>query len=735
MSIPKVPPQPRPAHLQPQPQIQPQTQTQLQLQLQVHVPLGPVSVNVLNWNIMTPELMAMAMGELAQTPQEHGNEFPLENDAPDDAMDFVQDALAGPERVENLARATAPLFHRRLVKKSKFVSLPLEIHLQICEWLSVSDILALRRTSKDMYRVTRSGGLWLSALKRLNLLLPVLPPTSKYLYGEIKPFMAEYLTMRSVYLHENFTYRQLTGSLVRQDSYDQITDIRILPGARFIAVLTENMHGEVYLSLWELKLFKGGSRLPLVKVKMEEKQEVFEVAYGTAQNELHLFIALAGPAIQNETTLQFMTRVSIVGISLELLEELADRNQSKDSFAAIMEECIKPFTVLYETSIAEKVHQVVMCDVQHTVLPNTLMIALVCRPRLIMFDYPELRSRNNHTGFSSFLSLGIPEVVNAVLPSSIWKIKLLPWQECVLVSQIVIDVNGKDLQTVGFSLFRLPQIGQTVNKPPAIQAQYLYGLSVTGIYFSNLEEAWFSALRNPDKMLDSRFHSAPAPLSIFVTTKGPNGLVHLMMHPTAVPDEIISVRQGRGHVAKFKYQFPWEVIRRETWRNDEMSFCNILPGAFFSLLILRPPKSCALDKLGPGTSREISSILGYRSQVRQYRLASATTTGAYVRENMEYVLEESGYAHPWDHPDLVLPGDFRYNGSPRRPFCLSALSAPSIDPSVSVDFKKGVTAIAFDESTGILCYGIDQDSQLRFLDFGGEFRDEIKFTWIPENDD
>lgn len=198
------------------------------------------------------------------------------------------------------------------------------------------------------------------------------------------------------------------------------------------------------------------------------------------------------------------------------------------------------------------------------------------------------------------------------------------------------------------------------------------------------------------------------------------------MHPTALPDEIIPVREGKGHVTKFKYDFPLEAIRQETWSKDSMTYCEILPGAFFSLVYTRPPLSCALDKLGIGVSKEISRILGYRTTMRQYRLASVTTTGVYIRNNMEYVLEEVGSVHLWDQPSTLLPGDSEVRDYGRRPYYPLAVSVPLLDPMVAADLKRGVVTIGFDESTGILCYSVDKDTRLRFVDFGGRFRDELE---------
>lgn len=153
-----------------------------------------------------------------------------------------------------------------------------------------------------MNKVTRNGTIWLSAMKRLSLVLPSLPPTSRHLYGEIKPFMAEYLVTRSIYMHENFVFRPLTGSLVHQDTYDQVLEVRILPGSKFIVTLSQDCHGEAYVSLWEMKLYKGGARTPLTKTHLNRKPELFEATYGTFNNELHIFLTFTTPPIQNETT-------------------------------------------------------------------------------------------------------------------------------------------------------------------------------------------------------------------------------------------------------------------------------------------------------------------------------------------------------------------------------------------------------------------------------------------------
>lgn len=114
--------------------------------------------------------------------------------------------------------------------------------------------------------------------------------------------MAEYLVLRSMYLHENFTFNRLTGSLARQETCDRILDLRILPGSRFIIIMTQNSHGEVCASVWDLKLYRGGARLPLARLKLNGKPDLFEASYGTLFNKLHILIACVNPPVKNDAT-------------------------------------------------------------------------------------------------------------------------------------------------------------------------------------------------------------------------------------------------------------------------------------------------------------------------------------------------------------------------------------------------------------------------------------------------
>lgn len=208
-----------------------------------------------------------------------------------------------------------------------------------------------------------------------------------------------------------------------------------------------------------------------------------------------------------------------------------------------------------------------------------------------------------------------------------------------------------------------------------------------------------------------------------------------MMHPTALTDEVVPVRGGKGHVTKFRYDLPFQIVKRTRWKWDDATFCDILPGAFFSFAFMRSPTSTALDKFGLGVAKAILRIVGYKFIPGQYQLASATTTGAYIRHHMGYVLEESGCFHAWDCPDMCpivfVPGvDFGATFL-RRHAAYSSVRSLNVDPSFLADMEKGVVALAFDESTGVVCYSVDHDTRMRFVDFGGRFEGAICTTPQP----
>lgn len=218
--------------------------------------------------------------------------------------------------------------------------------------------------------------------------------------------------------------------------------------------------------------------------------------------------------------------------------------------------------------------------------------------------------------------------------------------------------------------------------------------------------------------------------------KGSNGLIHIMMHPTALPDEVVPIREGQGHVTRYRYNLPFQMVKRTRWKWDDATFCDILPGAFFSFAFMRSPTSTALDKYGLGVTRAISRVVGYKFVPGQYKLASVTTTGAYTRHHMGYILEESDCFHAWDCPDrcpfVVVPGTDVGTTFRRKLITNSPARSLNVDPSFLEDMKKGVVALAFDESTGVVCYSVDQDTRLRFVDFGGRFDGAICTTPQPD---
>lgn len=110
----------------------PQAQPNLQ---ETRFNLGSVNMSVFTWDILTPEIMEIMMAR--------AREAIAANSQPNVTSPPGEQTEQQPDHASNSVQTIRRVF----LRQSKFVAFPLEIHLKICEWLSVRDILSLRKVS------------------------------------------------------------------------------------------------------------------------------------------------------------------------------------------------------------------------------------------------------------------------------------------------------------------------------------------------------------------------------------------------------------------------------------------------------------------------------------------------------------------------------------------------------------------------------------------------------------
>jgi hypothetical protein len=91
--------------------------------------------------------------------------------------------------------------------------------------------------------------------------------------------------------------------------------------------------------------------------------------------------------------------------------------------------------------------------------------------------------------------------------------KLLPFQNCVLIARVYCE-NANPTYSLYFSLelCDIPALGVHLKQAEPRAHQYIDQLSVEGVRFSDLENSWFSSLRNPRGLLNAPENDEPPPI-------------------------------------------------------------------------------------------------------------------------------------------------------------------------------------------------------------------------------
>ncbi|KAF8516157.1 hypothetical protein BU17DRAFT_92988 [Hysterangium stoloniferum] len=601
-----------------------------------------------------------------------------------------------------------------------FIEIPLEVFLHISEWLSVRDVLALRMTCKKVAHFTRDSKVWSSLLGRLSIVLPVLPATHRNFFGGITAETYEWLVTRGLYLSDNWNRTCPRVSLRCFEAFSTIIEMKFLPGGKYLVTVMKGPRDIGYaLVLWDLE--HKNSQIPLAKLDSPEPFMNLDVKYGLIDEATSIIVAFSRPAVETATgygiplsfavvlVVTFLTSnrvstdISVYSLPLPLMEEIAANEWTLETLEVDKVHCC----AILSRKVSWNVSQLALGD-----FGGDIGLAVLCRPHSILF-YCVYEAT-----FSSLLLDTIPITMGPDVGTSIFKIKLLPGQNRVLVARVYCE-NANPTYSLYFSLelCDIPALGVYLERPKPRVHQYIDRLNIDGVHFSDMEESWFSSLRNPRGLLNSPENDEPPPISIFITSYDPRGVLHLFLRPVEVPGKCTIVQHGdiRRVIPRYEYQLPALCVSRQTW-SDSFSCAKILPGVFRSVIWMHPHGKPGKEHLGKGAG--VLRMLMYKTVVSDYGgYATSHTTGA--------CMTEKGWPEgPMEVQEEI--GGMNENIDPGR-----SLRIPSLPGAIEGDMVAGTTATAFDESTGKMCVATSLDTQIRLLDFGGPSKHEST-TWHVE---
>ncbi|KAF8529676.1 hypothetical protein BU17DRAFT_60452 [Hysterangium stoloniferum] len=592
---------------------------------------------------------------------------------------------------------------------ASFASIPADVFINICEWLSVRDILSLRMTSKGLSRYTALTDIWFSKLRRLNIPLPILPATSRHHFGTISPHKYEWLMRRSLYLELNWRRPHPVGALSRFHAFGRPITLKILPGGKYMVSVIQ-IGGEssamdqmddpcrLYaLVVWDLD--HKGLRVPLSSARTNKPFLNLDVAFGKIGGNMAIVIAYSTWSKREERN---ATSVVVIAVDIQELERYGDcyddelKHYECDNLYGF------PFYVIktFETSSPVDALQLAQ-------LESDMVLMVMHRPTTLVFLFLNCDKCGT-------LRLG-PVNPYDTLRSAIWTAKLLSGQNSVLVTRVLMEAGAEQNRSTLFALeiFVLPKADETTRGPFPMCSQILGGLEIDGFYMSSLETSWFASLHDTESLLPAPANRKPPPISCYITYRNPRGFVHAMLVPRAVENQYITLPNNRGRINRHIYTLPVDKVERHAW-SDTFSRPVFLPGAYRSILLFRPHVKHNLTVPGLGGALPIIRFMLHSNSAREYRkFATPATTGH--RE-----IDDSARG-----PDAMDVDDETEGVRAEDDLPLDVRTLRISDQACELvkDMMEGTTAVAFDESVGkmfVVTTCADRDKMIQVVDFGGE---------------
>ncbi|RPD70942.1 hypothetical protein L226DRAFT_538549 [Lentinus tigrinus ALCF2SS1-7] len=165
-------------------------------------------------------------------------------------------------------------------RKDSLDRLPNAILLDIFSLLDVADVFGLRRVSKLYYQVTKDAALWRALLRRTDIPIPILPPTSRNTIDCMSVSEMERILVRARSIMRN--WQSPHPKVFREWNFDtadyHILDMTLLPGgSHLITSACDRGDQQCSLIVWDLDV-KGAPKM-VVAIPTESKAYDIQAKY------------------------------------------------------------------------------------------------------------------------------------------------------------------------------------------------------------------------------------------------------------------------------------------------------------------------------------------------------------------------------------------------------------------------------------------------------------------------
>lgn len=579
-----------------------------------------------------------------------------------------------------------------------------DILIEVFSYLDVEDIMSLRSVSKLYYNLTHQGIIWKRFLRRIGPNAPQLPPSSRHSPRFLTSFEAERLVIRAVTLDVNWVSSR-PSTLFRKSfmAHRLIQSMVVLPGGKYMVASVSNWAKNLY-SLCVLALdHRVGGIVPLAETPVKQKAYNLRAKYMSVDGNPSIVIAYVrrkkvgrisnessrnvdpsiyhdvrnNPRLKIDPPVPFQYVCSCVHIPLDALDTLADPHLDPGSreffeFAGSQPPPFRLLSVLRSSSEFSIVDLAIIDDVP--------TLAVVKDLETIVFK--------QLTGMGLVTTMVCArEEMNSNLIYRICNIRILPHQGEILVVRAITDMTPTETRDprrppaqpsglLTLAMFAIPAAGDS--ETPSHTST-----SLVSFRADDAEDIQISDPHDYD-LLGGKSPSDPVvapPINIFYRKSGCR-LRYISLKPVPMPFWLLGPGQPQRPYYSVQDTFNDDTqslfSEEYTWHSTCRLF--VCPGSHRTLLYGTPPE----DRTDtPGINSIYSHIVDPHFideySVKRYELLQGVLREAY------------------EHRSQVLA---------KFDLC----------PDLYDDLRRGVKAIAWDESIGRIFYVKPDDAYIHVVD-------------------
>ncbi|KAI5119722.1 hypothetical protein M0805_001435 [Coniferiporia weirii] len=646
-------------------------------------------------------------------------------------------------------------FFTRESKRIRLDTLPEEILVdEIFQWLSVRDIVMVRRVNKALMALTKKPVIWkrfLPYLANMRQPLAPLPPTKQYSLKNMTSHDMETIVTRAISYEWTWKSRVLRpwgwfGGL----AYHYIEEMTFLPGGHFLVTSVRTFDGMYGIIIWVLEHPATQKPAPLLFRYTEVKAYGLQTKYMTVGGAKGICVAflrkwhkvredtrhipetfeMGGKEDEEDPYMPLKYECTTLFVSLDIIEWLTDRH-------------LKPMTRKFEKRTQQIARGLEGGDMWHVVsrirtgtqlgmisldvIDGDAHVCVVKRHNTIVLEKLNSKERTILHCRTTHDHPGVHH--------SIWNFRVLANQNHILVvrSTGIPDPNTR-ARSLDIELYEIPATGQTLS------VHHYARLPLRKPNFLNVQISDVQRYMpfEGDESISSGLmkERPPPPLSLFLRTE--TGFQHLSFWPKNIalpPSPPLTPAQSspRRNMAKMPYGhyiydladfkntvFKATKIRATKPMEDEDSegekengpvetvhdHMRFLPGSRRAVVYEIPGEYRS-------TAPPINICYGFQDLSRE-QVTPLQSAQAEEAEVENALLGNGGHPPPSSdtpvvHPSLDIPL--------RPPTRGSSLAHMDLPPAVEKQLEAGVTAICFDEETGRLAFATKGDRRLHVTDF------------------